>query len=657
MTNRTWLGLGVAAAAMAGTVIIASPLAALAQPPASLGQTVFDAHCKMCHDPAIDRAPGREQLGYMPQSQILDALNNGVMQPMAEGLSDADKRAVAAFLAPGAAPAGAGGQAGAPAAGRRVAVAPPVTTDTMCTTAAPPIGPGKSDWIGAGAALTTPRYQPNPEIKAADVPKLKLKWAMSVSQGNGQPTVMGAWMWVGSVTGHTYGMDPKTGCVYWRADNIASRSTPMPIKSAISPSGWALIVSQRNKIVKALDAATGKEIWASEVLDSHRASGLTGSPIVYGSQVFVPISSGEEASSGAPNYSCCSFRGSLVALDLTNGKKQWQTFPIQEPWKDLRKNTAGVMQRGPAGAAIWSQPTVDAKRGVIYVATGDSYTSEPTKGTDAIMALDMKTGAIKWSTQVTEKDNFIMFCTIAVPGPNCPTPLGPDYDFGSSPILVTASNGKQVVLSGQKSGITYGMDADTGKLLWKTRVGSGGSLGGVEWGIASDGKALYAGSSDIVTLMDEYLRPLGKQTLFEKPEPSAAGLSAVDAATGKTIWRVPTPKDDCTYHPAQYKDVCFAGNSAAPAVMPGVVFDGSTDGWFRAYDAKTGKIVWKFNTTGQTYSTVNGVKTQPGGGIDGNGPTIADGMVFVQSGFDGAAGYGSTGFGSNVLLAFSVDGQ
>jgi polyvinyl alcohol dehydrogenase (cytochrome) len=659
MTNKLWIGLGGVAAAVAGTLVVGSPVASRAQAPVSQGQAVFEAHCKMCHDPAIDRAPGREQLGYMQQSQILEALNNGVMQPMAVGLSDADKRAVAAFLAPGGpAPAAGAQDAAAGSLGRRApAVSGPVaTTDLKCAMSPPPLAPGKSDWIGAGASPTAPRYQPNPEIKAADVPKLKLKWAFSVSQGNGQPTVMGNWMWV-SGSGHVYGMDPKTGCVYWRADNITSRTTPIPVKSSISPSGWALIVSQRNKIVKALDAANGKEIWASEVLDSHRASGLTGSPTIYGDQIFQPISSGEEASSGAPNYACCSFRGSVVALDLKTGKKEWQTFPIREPMKPIRTNSAGTMLQGPAGAAIWSQPTIDAKRGVIYVATGDSYTEAHSAGTDAIMAINMKDGSVKWTTQVTETDNFIMNCTIAHPGPNCPTPLGPDYDFGSSPILVTAPNGKQVVLSGQKSGITYGMDPDTGKLLWKTRVGAGGALGGVEWGIASDGKALYAGSSDIVTLFDEYLRPQGKQTLFEKPEPSQSGLSAIDTATGKEIWRVPTPNDECTYHPANYPTHCFAANSAAPAVMPGVVFDGSTDGWFRAYDAKTGKIIWKFNTTGQKYDTVNGVKGQPGGGIDGNGPTIADGMVFVQSGFQGAAGYGGTGTASMVLLAFSVDGK
>jgi polyvinyl alcohol dehydrogenase (cytochrome) len=660
MNRKAWIAVAGLAAAVVTSVSMAASGAMAQAPAAPNGQALYEARCKACHEPALDRAPGREQLGYKTQAEIVTALTDGPMQPMAAGLSVADKQAIAAYLAPaGAAPSA---QAGAkpaiqpPIGGRTPSRAAPVLVDTVCVTN-PPIMPGKGDWIGAGAALNTPRYQPNSGIKASDVPKLKVKWAFSISQGNSQPAVVGDWLWIAG-SGRLYALDTKTGCVRWRVDGTASRTTPMPVKSAISPSGWALIVSQRNKIVKAFDAATGKEIWASEVLETHRASGLTGSPIVAGDQVFVPVSSGEEATSGAPNYACCSFRGSLIALDLKTGKKQWQTFPINEPWLDIRKNAGGVTLRGPAGAAIWSQPSVDTKRGLVYIATGDSYTDAATKGTDAIMAIEMKTGKVRWSHQVTEDDNFIMGCTVEKPGTNCPTPLGPDYDFGATPILFTLASGKQVVLSGQKSGIAYGMDADTGKLLWKTQVSAGGALGGIEWGISADTKYLYASGSDIVTLFDEYGRPLGQPALNYKPDPAKPGLAAIDPATGKIAWRVATPKDTCTYTTSRFpKGVCMAGQSAAPAVMPGVVFSGSTDGWFRAYDTATGKIVWKFNATAQTYDTVNGVKGQMGGGFDGNGPTIAAGTVFTTSGFDGAANYGSTGFGSNVLLAFTVDGK
>jgi polyvinyl alcohol dehydrogenase (cytochrome) len=201
------------------------------------------------------------------------------------------------------------------------------------------------------------------------------------------------------------------------------------------------------------------------------------------------------------------------------------------------------------------------------------------------------------------------------------------------------------------------MDPETGKVIWKQQVGAGSALGGIEWGIGADTRYLFAPNTDIVNLFDEYRRARGRATMAEAQPPGRPGLTAVDPKTGKVIWHVPTPKDECTYRPAAYPDVCFATNSGAPAAMPGVVFAGSTDGWFRAHDARTGKVVWKFNSTAQAYDTANGVKGQLGGGMDGNGPTIAAGTVFATSGFDGASNYGSTGFGSNVLLAFTVDGK
>jgi len=621
----------------------------VAQPAAPNGEALYNGRCKSCHEPAMDRAPDRAALANRSPADIVAAMN-GVMAPMAYGMTDADKLAIANFLspprsAPTAAAPGRGGAQPPAAGGRGGGRAAVQTVDTMCATH-PAIKPGSADWLGSGNMLTNHRYQPNPGIRAADVPKLKVKWAFSLTQGNSQPAVVGDWLWIAG-SGRLYALDAKTGCVHWRKDGVAARTTPIPVKSSIAKSGWALVVGQRNRIVKAFDAQSGDELWASEALETHRASGITGSPIVAGNQVFVPLTSGEEASGGQATYPCCSFRGSLAALDLTTGKKQWQTSMIDEPMKPIRPNASGTMLQGPAGAAIWSAPTVDMKRGLVYVATGDSYTDADTKGADAIKAVDMKTGKVRWENQVTEKDNFIMGCTGERIGPNCPTPLGPDHDFGASPILFKLPNGKEVVLSGQKSGDVHAMDPDTGKLLWTRNIGAGGALGGIEWGIAADDKRVFAGSADTVDQFSPATRANARP-----------GLAAIDPATGKVIWHVPTPNDPCSIRSSRFPNGgCAVGNSAAPAVIPGVVFAGSTDGWFRAHDAATGKIVWKFNTTGQTYATTNGVPNQPGGGIDGNGPTVAAGTVFVTSGFDGASSFGSTGFGSNVLLAFTVDGK
>jgi polyvinyl alcohol dehydrogenase (cytochrome) len=641
----------LAASAVVGAAFI-TPAPSFAQdaPSAAEGEAIFGARCKSCHEPAVDRAPTRGDLATRTPDQIIASMTTGVMTPMAAGLTPAQMQSVALYLTqpPAGGVAGAGG-----GRGRQVAVVP--TEDKMCATN-PPIVAGKHDWPMSAYDIENSRYQPNPGLKAADVPKLKVKWAFSIAgHGNAQPVVVGDWMWMLSRT-KMYALDPATGCVRYKVEGVSARNTPTVFKSTLSPSGWMMIVGQGSRVVKAFDAANGKEIWASEQLESHRASGITGSPIVSGNQVFVPITSGEEATSQSPNYECCTFRGSLVALDLSTGKTQWKTVMITEPMKEIRKNANGKPIQGPAGAAIWSNPTPDPKRGLVYVATGDSYTDADTKGSDAIVAMDMKTGAIKWSTQVMQNDNFIMGCNGVKLGVNCPTPVGPDFDFGAAPILFTLPNGKQVVLSGQKSSIAYGMDPDTGKLLWKFATGGGSVLGGIEWGMAADKKALYAANSDIASMFDAFARAKGMEPPFADKQPEAKpGLTALDPKTGKQLWRVTPPEAPCDLKKGRYPGGCFNAMSAAPAVMPGVVFEGTVDGWFRAYDTKSGKLLWEDSTTSRTYATVNGVPAQPGGGIDGNGPTIANGMVFVTSGHDGAAGVG--GNGTNVLLAYSVDGK
>jgi polyvinyl alcohol dehydrogenase (cytochrome) len=634
------------AAAPALACAIALPLAAQAQTP-SAGETVFNGRCKACHEPAVDRAPNRATLATMPPATIVDALTNGVMKPMAAGLSDADKLAVAAYLT-AAAPAAQVAR-GRPTPG-------PVGVDMKCEVN-PPIRTTASDWTSVGFDPTSHRYQPNPGLKPADVPKLKVKWSFAMP--GGMPTVIGDWLFVTNRSGKFYALDPATGCVRWVVEGVLSRTTPMVVKSDVSPSGWLTAVGERNRTVRAFDAQTGKEIWRSAPLETNPVAGITGAPVISGDQVFVPMTSGEEGAADQPTYSCCSFRGSVVALDLKTGKTQWQTYVIDQPPHPTHKNAAGTMMQGPAGGAIWSAPSVDAKRGLIYVATGDSYTEVDTKGTDAIFAMDVRTGKVRWSNQVTEADNFIVGCNAATKPANCPSPDGPDYDFGASPILFHLASGKDVVLSGQKSGVTFGMDADSGKTLWSRRLGSGSSLGGIEWGMAADKTRLYVANADTVNLLEENLRKLGRSRVATPLGPPQPGLTAVDPATGKVLWNVPAPVAPCHYAGDRSRDrgggACVRAQSQAPSVMPGVVFSGTMDGWFRAYDAATGKILWADSTTERTYDTVNQMKGQPGGSLDGLGAAIAGGRVFVMSGFNGAANTG--GNGTNVLLAYSVDGK
>jgi polyvinyl alcohol dehydrogenase (cytochrome) len=603
------------------------------------GEALFKENCKACHEPAVERAPGRLELASYARSGIVSALATGVMAPMAQLLSRAQIEAVADYLVSAQPP-------------KPIAAA----LDRMCATH-DPIRASASDWPAMGLDDSSSRFQRRPELRAVDVSRLKVKWAFAMP-GGGQPTVIGNWLFVTNRGGKFYALDARTGCVHWALEDASSRTTPMVIRSSISPSGWVTFIGV-DTVVRALDAQSGKDLWKSNPLDAHEAAYIAGSPIVSGQQVFVPISSGEEFAALDKNYPCCSFRGSLVALDLNTGRKQWQTFMISEPLHPTRLNAAGVRMQGPAGAPIWAAPTVDPTRGLVYAVTGDSYTDVKTDTTDAIVAIEMRSGRVRWRNQVTADDNFILGCVAARKGANCPQPTGPDFDFGASPILFGKHRGHQILIAAQKSGVVYGLNPDTGQLRWKSAVGAGSALGGIEWGIGADERHIFVPVSDIGELFDEIATGAGRPPLFGYETPDKAGLFALDPFSGEVLWNTPAPVAPCHYAGDRSKDTmhgaCVRAQSAAPGVIPGLVFSGTLDGWLRAYDATTGSVVWAFSTTAQTYDTVNAVSSQPGGGIDGMGPTIAGGMLYTMSGFNGAARTGSNGV--NVLLAFSVDGR
>jgi polyvinyl alcohol dehydrogenase (cytochrome) len=363
-------------------------------------------------------------------------------------------------------------------------------------------------------------------------------------------------------------------------------------------------------------------LWKAKV-DDHPAARVTGAPVFYDGRLYAPVSSVEEASAMSPAYECCKFRGSLVALDGATGKQIWKTFAVPDPAKPYKKAATGTQRWGPAGAAIWSAPTIDVKKKVIYAGTGNSYTDVETQTTDAILAFDLEAGSLLWSSQLLPKDNFTMGC---MRGTNCPEERGPDFDFGSSPILRELPGGKRVLVCGQKSGVLWGLDPDQrGKVLWQTRLGQGSALGGIEWGPAADLENAYVAISDVIN-----------------PQGRPGGLHAVKLLTGEKLWTTPPPELHCT----PGAKGCNSAQSAAISSIPGVVFSGSVDGHLRAFLSKTGEIVWDFNTA-RDYETVNGVPGK-GGSLDSAGPVIANGMVFANS------GYGMwQGLPGNVLLAFT----
>jgi polyvinyl alcohol dehydrogenase (cytochrome) len=368
---------------------------------------------------------------------------------------------------------------------------------------------------------------------------------------------------------------------------------------------------------------------------------------LFEARLYVPASSTEEVAGADPNYSCCQFRGSVTALDAANGKTIWTSYTIPEEPKPTRKNKRGVQLYGPSGAGVWSAPTIDAAKRVIYITTGDSYSDPPAHTSDAFLALDLDTGKILWSRQMTEGDAFTIACGNPALEESCPQAKGPDFDFGSSPILVTLPNGRRALIAGQKSGVVHAIDPDQqGEVLWQTRLGHGSALGGIQWGSATDGTNVYAALSDVGFRSVPAGTPGSRPGLFGNisldPQ-SGGGLFALKVTTGERVWTTPHP--GCGDRPG-----CSPAQSAAVTAIPGVAFSGSLDGHLRAYSTTGGRIIWDVDTS-REYQTVDGV-AGTGGSIDGPGPVIVGGMLYVNSGY--ALFGGSPG---NVLLAFSLDGK
>jgi polyvinyl alcohol dehydrogenase (cytochrome) len=582
------------------------------------GAALYKQKCAVCHDQPQERVPPLFLIRRRSAEDVTQTLTTGPMKQQAAGLSPEQIKDLAVFLT-GKQPGATGAQDQKP---------------NNCSAPAGPIDLAGPQWNGWGVDSDNSRYQPKPGLKAEDVPRLKLKWTFAHPgpMATGQPTIIGNRIYLTTEVGRIYCLDARTGCAYWQIDVGAEVRTAVSVGPL--PRGreaaFAAYFGDEKSFVHAVDAATGKTLWKTRVED-HLLSRITGSPLLYRDRIYVPVSSFEETAGRDSSYECCKFRGSMVALDAYTGKIIWKTFTVQDAPKPFKKNSAGAQMYGPAGGAVWSAPTLDLKRKVIYAGSGNSYTDVPTAHSDAIITFDMETGAIKWANQLFPKDNFLVGCRQHGVG-NCPEEAGPDYDFGSSPILRTLPGGKQVILAGQKSGVIYALDPDnSGKVLWESKLGNGGALGGIEWGPAADLDNVYVAVADV----------------GGPPDKRRPGLTALKIATGEKLWQVPAPAAKCAWGASR----CINAQSAAVTVIPGVVFSGTTDGWLRAYSIKDGAVIWEIDTAEKAYGTVNGVQAR-GGTLDGGGPTIANGVLYVNSGYGRL--FGQPG---NVLLAFTVDGK
>ncbi len=484
-------------------------------------------------------------------------------------------------------------------------------------------------WGGWGPEPNNARFQSAQRagLTADQVPKLKLKWAFGLpntATARALPNVAGGRVFVGSSTGLVYALDAKTGCTIWALQANAGVRTPIVI--APRPGGGlAAYFGDGRSNVYAVNPADGSLYWQRRV-DDHPASHVIGAPAFYQDRLYVPVSSLEEGQGGNAAYKCCTFRGSLVAMHAGTGAVVWKTHTIEGEARAIGKNPGGSERWGPAGAAIWGAPTVDPKRRVVYVATGNMYTEPQQPTSDAVMAFTLDAGKIAWTNQVTPQDVFVVGCG-GRGGANCPPNenLGPDFDFGNSPMLVTVG-GRDLIVIGQKSGVGWALDPDKqGAVVWQYRAGRGSALGGMEWGSAADAERAYFPVADM-------------------NGPQAGQLHAVRLDNGQRVWMAPAPPTMC----GEPVRGCSPAILAAISVMPGVVFVGSNDGGVRGYSTKDGSIIWQFDTN-KEFETVNGVQAK-GASINGPGPVVANGMVYINS------GYGSLGGrAGNVLLAFGVE--
>ena len=573
------------------------------------GAAVYERHCAACHGGAVKKAPEKTMLQLMSARVILAALEEGVMQPQASSLSRLEREAVAEHLS-----------------GQDLAAVPAAVAPRCEQTA---IEPGA---VRVGAWGVTPgnqRYFP-PSLAgmtAADLDDLELKWAVrfpDAIRARSQPAVAHGNVYLGSQSSGVIALDATQGCLRWQFPTVAEVRTG--IVADPDPATPYLYFGDLVGYVYAVDARSGELLWRDRP-DDHPSLTITAAPALHDGALYVSLSSLEVTAAADPGYECCSFRGAVVRYDAHSGERRWKSYTIPEAPAPAGRNAAGTTILAPSGAPVWNTPSIDPARGRLYVGTGENYSSPSEGHSDAIIAMDLADGAIAWVTQVTEGDAWNIACELEEDA-NCPEEDGPDYDFGAATIVARTSDGRDVVLAGQKSGKVYALDPDRdGALLWERKLGRGGIQGGVHFGMAVAGDAFY------VPMSDFYGGP-------RWPGEARPGMYRLDVATGETAW-FHAHEDTCGE-----RKHCQPGISAPASAIDGAVLAGAMDGVLRAYDAGSGELLWSFDTV-RRFEALGGHEGRGGSFGGAAGPVFAEGMLYVNS------GYGIyEHMPGNVLLAF-----
>ncbi len=455
-------------------------------------------------------------------------------------------------------------------------------------------------------------------IDAATTAQLELQWAFvypNALRARSQPSIGYGAVYTGSQSGMVYAFDLQYGCARWTFQASAEVRTGIVLTAGVQERPLALFGDILAKVY-AVDALTGELVWMIRA-DDHPSATLTGTPALDGDRLFVPVSSLEVIGAADPAYECCSFRGSVLALNVADGTELWRHYAIPDAPRATGVTSAGTRVLAPSGAPVWNSPTLDRRRNRLYFGTGENYSTPADNNSDAIIAVDLTTGERVWQRQSTAGDAWNVACMMA-DNPNCPPEDGPDFDHGSSVVLVDKPNGQQVLMAGHKNGTIFGLDPDNGgAVLFTQRVGRGSIQGGVHFGMAAEGSIIYAPINDMNDTRNGDVLD---------PQAARPGVHAIDVVEQAVLWSYVQPNECGPDRP-----FCDRGVSAAITAAPGVVFAAHLDGVLRAYARDTGDLLWSYDTT-QRVMGVNGLQGR-GGSISGAGPAIGDGYVVVNSGY------------------------
>ncbi|WP_237133966.1 PQQ-binding-like beta-propeller repeat protein [Pseudohongiella sp. O18] len=587
-----------------GSLLVNAALVAGVQAAENLdGDSLYTQYCAMCHTaPQDDRTPPRDSLTTYTANSIFRALTEGIMQPQGAALTAEQRIALSEYLA------------GEPMREESTEMS---VASSRCELPMPEFDLSlASNWNGWGNGLSNPRHQAatGTAINASNIDQLELVWAYGLenaSVARAQPTIINDVMILGSTSGEVRAMDLETGCDYWTFEAPREVRAAVTIAFSSTHDTWLAVIADVSNQLHVLDARTGELKWSAEV-DPHPYAVSTGSPVVYDNKIFVPVSSAEVSAAGRPDHHCCTFRGNVAAFDLDTGIKLWHTYVMEEATL-AGENSLGNPFYAPSGAPIWQAPSIDPERRIVYAGTGQNYSRPASNSSDSVIAFNMDSGDIEWIHQTTADDAFTMACALGREHPNCPD-AGPDVDIGAPIVTTTLSNGQDIVVAGTKGAVLVGLDPDNnGELLWSTRVGRGGALGGIHWGMSFDGDVLYVPVSDRGGLNSNGITPM-------------PGLHAVDMKTGEVLWYAPAP-ERCQ----EGQQGCMEAYSGPATSSDDVVIASSLNGYLFAHDAQTGELVWEFNTV-QDYQTINNVETR-GGSIDATGPVLSGEYMVVSSGY------------------------